>query len=251
MVAKELLENRWKAGLGGLVALLMAVFAVYSLVWVKQLSPLTLDTPLLSTADRTLVRQELASIEVWTWANWFAKNAGLILAPLAAVLGGSAIAGEVSRGTIFLLLSKPLSRDRVLLTKYAVSATILLLVSVLASVGIVLTTLALGRSLPLGGLAISTVLIWLGSLSILGVALLFSVPATDSLRAVAGALVVALLIGVPGFSPGNRPWNLTAYWASLSAYQGREFPLLELVVCGVTAALPLAGALLLFRRRAF
>jgi len=251
MVTKELLENRWKAGLGALIALLTATLAIYSFSWAAMLGPMTLDTPILTAPDRELLRQALTNADIWTWVNWFGKNAGIILAALAAVLGGTTIAGEVSRGTILLLLSKPISRDRVLLTKYATAALILLGVSGLASAAIAVSGWLLGYPQPLGGLLVATVLVWLGSLSILGWALLFSTLAPDSLRAVAGALVVAVLMGVPGLTPGGRPWNLAAYWASLPAYQGQAFPALELALCLIMAALPLVGALLLFRRRAF
>src|SRR5258708_24314806 len=71
------------------------------------------------------VQQLTSSYSLYVWGNWFAKNGPEILAVLAAVLGAGLIAGEVSKGTIFLLLGKPISRERPLLTTYALSALIL------------------------------------------------------------------------------------------------------------------------------
>jgi ABC-2 type transport system permease protein len=251
MVVKEVVENRWKLFVGSIVALVLVLFTVYSFVYAAQIAPAVQAVPGLSDADRQLVQQAFSDPVVWMWANWFAKNAGMVLAAVAAFVGGGAIAGEVSRGTIFLLLSRPLSRDRVLLTKYAVGAGIVLAVDVIASLALGLAAGWLGHPQPLGGLILSTLLLWAGTLSILGVGLLFSALSSEVLRPVAGALVVGVLIGVVGLTPNGRPWDLTANWSSLPAYQGQAFPAAEFAICLLMAAIPLVGALLIFRRRAF
>ena len=130
------------------------------------------------------------------------------VAPTPAHLGHAPSIGEVITHTFggaisrppYFLLSKPASRERVLLTKYAVSGTILLAVALLGSAGLVVTAAVMGRPQPLVGMLVSTLLLWLGLLFVLGVALLFSV---------------------------------------------------IFDVCLVAALLPLAGALVLFRRRAY
>ena len=176
-----------------------------------------------------------------------------MLAILAAVLGASLIAGEINRGTIFFLLSKPVSRDRVLLTKYLVSALILL-GAILAS-GVVLLAVAalIGHPQPVGGVLISAVLLWLGVLFVLGLALLFSVLFKDALRSLVGALLVTLVLSIPGLIPnsGVNGWNLTLYWANFAAYQGTVFPLKALLICLVAAIVPVALAIPLFRKQAY
>ncbi len=56
-----------------------------------------------------MARFELRDIA--TFRNLF------VIAPLAGLFGIGLIAGEVGRGSVFLLLSRPISRTRILATK--------------------------------------------------------------------------------------------------------------------------------------
>jgi hypothetical protein len=71
-----------------------------------------------------------------------------VLLPPAAFLGVVSISGEVSNGSIFLLLSRPISRIRLLLTKYAVGAGVLLAAAILGKV--LLLAVAAVHGYPLG-----------------------------------------------------------------------------------------------------
>ena len=113
---------------------------------------------------------------------------------LAVVLGIGFVSGEVSRGTIFLLLSKPLGRTRVFLVKYAVGALAVLVVTAIGSLGLVVVERIYGwpvGSLSVLGVALSALLMWLGGLFLFRVALLTSVVFGDAIR----STEVALLVG--------------------------------------------------------
>src|SRR5262249_52887920 len=128
------------------------------------------------------VQQLLGSYNMYVWGQWFSKNGTQVVAVLAAVLGCGLIGAEANKGTIFFLLSKPVSRVRVLLVKYAVNAGLLLAMVLAGSAGLVVAAAIVGRPQPLGGVLISTVLLWLGTLFVLGLAMLFSVLFKDVLR---------------------------------------------------------------------
>lgn len=250
MVVKELIEARWKALIGAAVALALPVFLALSYDLLKQL--LTQET--LQQIPPSLQEQlgvVVGSYDAYVWSQWFPKSGAEALALLAAVLGASLIGGEVNKGTIFFLLSKPVSRVRVLLVKYAVSAAILLAVITLGSVALLVTAAVIGRPQPLGGVAISTLLLWLGTLFVLGLALLFSVLYKDVLRPLVFSLLITLALLIPGFFPGWSDWSLTSYWASQAAYLGQEFPTRALLICLVAAALPVLIAIPLFRKQAY
>jgi ABC-type transport system involved in multi-copper enzyme maturation permease subunit len=249
MVVKELIEARWKAIICGLLALILVVVsaATYDL-----LKPALSNTS--SQQMPQFLQQQLqltSSYNLYVWGNWFSKNGTEILAVLAAVLGAGLIAGEVSKGTIFLLLGKPISRERTLLTKYAVSALILLAVAVLSSMALLVTAAIAGHPQQIGGVVISTLLLCLGELFVLGLALLFSVLFKDVLRPLLCALIITILTAIPGFIPNWSAWSLTGYWSSQAAYLGQEFPTKALIICLVAAVLPLVLALTLFRRQAY
>lgn len=248
MVVKEIIEARWKAIIGGAAAVIVAAVlaSIYNLLKTA-LAP-TKGTP---AQVQALIQQTLGSYDAYAWSQWFSKNGSELLAILAAVLGTSLISSEVYKGTIFFLLSKPVSRDRVLLTKYLVSALILLGVTLLGSIALFVAAAVVGHPQNVGGVLISTVLLWLGTLFVLGLALLFSVLFKDVLRPLVGALLVTLILSIPGLIPHAQDWNLTFYWTNFAAYQGTMFPLKALLICLVAAIVPLALAILLFRKQAY
>ena len=249
MAVKELIEARWKAIICGLLALALVVVSTTTYDLFK--STLSGTSSQLPPFLQQQVQQFTSSYSLYVWGNWFAKNGPEIMAVLAIVLGSALIAAEVNKGTIFYLLGKPISRDRVLLTKYAISALILFAITVLSSVVLLVTSAIAGYSQSIGGVVISTLLLWLGVLFPLGLALMFSVLFKDALWPLICALVITILLAIPGFFPNGGVWSLPGYWSSHAAYLGQVFPAKELIICLIAAALPLLLALILFRRQAY
>ncbi len=256
MVVKEFIEARWKIIIGSVVAVLgaSALASTYDLI--KN----TLTGQLTGSAAQQIppqlqgtIQQLPGSYDAYVWSQWCSQTGPEIRAILAAVLGASLIASEVNKGTIFLLLSKPVSRDRVLLTKYAVSALILLGVLLLSGIALLIAAAAVGHPQNMGGVLISAILLWLGMLFVLGLALLFSVLFHDVLRPLIFSLLFPLLLSIPGLIPNAtlNAWNLTFYWSNFAAYQGTTFPLKALLICLIAAIVPIALAISLFRKQAY
>jgi ABC-type transport system involved in multi-copper enzyme maturation permease subunit len=249
MVAKEFIEARWKAIICCLLALALVVVSTATYDLFKSiLSGNSSQMPLFLQQQ---VQQFTSSYSLFVWGNWFAKNGPEIMAVLAIVLGSALIAAEVNKGTIFYLLGKPISRERVLLTKYAVSALILFAVTVLSSAVLLVTSAIVGYSQPIGGVVISTLLLWLGVLFPLGLALMFSVLFKDALWPLICALTIIILTAIPGFFPNWGAWSLPGYWSSQAAYLGQAFPAKEFIISLIAAVLPLILAIILFRRQEY
>lgn len=255
MVSKEIIEARWKAIIGSVVAAIAAAVlaATYDIIKNSLASSLTNGSAAKAIPEQLQgqINQLLGSYDSYIWSQWFSKTGPEVLAILAAVLGAGLIASEVNKGTIFFLLSKPVSRDRVLLTKYLVSAAVLLVATVIGTLGLWGAAAIVGHPQPVGGLLISTVLLWLGVLFVLGLALLFSVLFKDVLRPLVAALLITVVISIPGIFPHGSDWNLTFYWGNFAAYQGTAFPLKALLICLIAAIVPVALAVPLFRRQAY
>jgi ABC-2 type transport system permease protein len=250
MAVKELIEARWKLIIGGMVMLVAAVAfaAAYELFIGLLTGPVAQQAgPFQSQLD-ALVR---GGYDVYIWSQWFSKTAPQILVILAAILGAGLIAGEVNKGTIFFLLSKPVSRTRVLLTKYGVSALVLLGVTLLSSAAILVAAAVRGQPVHWAGVAVSSLLLWVGMLFPLGLALLCSILYKDIWLPLVIAILVTVVLSVVGFVPGWGEWNLTGYWADYSAYLGNTFPLKALIILLVAAALPVAAAIPLFRKQQY
>jgi ABC-2 type transport system permease protein len=223
--------------------------------------------PRAETVDLPTNSDEMALTELWAI---YGSGGGTAMVLLAALLGVGLISGEVSRNTIFLLLSKPVSRTRLLLTKYAVCAGVLLLAAGLRA--IVLMVAAAFKDYPLAqvsylGVALSVVLLWLGSLSVLGVALLASVLFGDVIKSVAVTIVALYLMLAPASWINYFLWDeyhalglsdefpykatLFFYWSSEALFLGEAFETTNFLVCLVAAVAVLVAALWLFRRKAY
>jgi ABC-type transport system involved in multi-copper enzyme maturation permease subunit len=266
MIAKELRGAWWKLGLG--LVLLFSLFLSFPvpppygeiLETVRTWPVNGPEFPKPEPVDFAL--EQLSVI--------YGVAGGLLLVPLALLLGVGVISNEVDKSTIFLLLSKPISRTRLLLTKYAVGGGILLASAVLGCV--VLIVSAAVKGYPLGsvsivGVALSVVLLWLGSLLVLSVASLASVLFRDAIKSFALAGVLVFLLLSPdnwmnyffrneylslGLSEGfPRDVTLFYYWFSGRSYLGEGLSPTDFIVCLLAAVVPLLLALWLLNRKAY
>ena len=220
-----------------------------------------------------LRQEDVNPVELAAQRMWGLYSAGgfVVLLPLAVLLGAPLISGEASGGTLSMLLSRPLSRTRLLLSKYSVCAAGLLVSAILG--GALVVALAAARGYPLGdigitGIVLSAVLFWLGSLFVLGVSLLVSVltrSVTVSIAASVLAVLVTFVFPGPfinysfqarydalGVSQSTvQQLSLPQYWYSESLYAGQSLVLTHFLVSLLAAALPLILALLLFKKRAY
>ena len=246
MKTKEVLEARWKVLIFALLALLASGgnIASYPLF---QPGNGGVSSPL----QNQVQVQSAVPFATFVWPHWFETNGPAILAIFAAVLGGGLIANEINKGTIFFLLSKPVSRERILLTKYAVSAGLLLLVSVMGALAIALISSILAHPQDLLRLLVATGLLWLTALFPLGLSLFFSVMSSDSVRPVIFSLLITLMLVLPAIVPGGQEWSLWHYWSNQNAYQTGMFPLKEYLICLFVASIPLFAALIVFHRKAY
>lgn len=270
MIFKELREGWWKFGIG----VLLFVFVAGSLFPYEEILQKASNPPMVGVGSGiSPVPGELgmpggpvkyALLEMWFS---YGLNGAWIMGILATFLGFSMVSGEVSRGTLFLLLARPLARSRMLLTKYGVSAGILLGVSVLGALGMVVFAGLKGYpldALSVAGLALSATLLWLGSLSVLGLATLASVIFRDVVAsAVATPLTLFLLFFLPGAllsyfiqkpEPSARvseSLSLPFYWVSEDLFLGKNLAATNFLVCIVAAALPILVALWIFDRKAY
>lgn len=211
---------------------------------------------------------------------------------LAGLLGLGLVSSEVEGGTIFALLSRPISRRRLFLTKYMVCAAFLFAAAVLGAVALFLV--ALMRDYPFGeitwtGVVLAVFLMWLASLSILGIAILVSTLTRSVMASLIGtAVAVFLLLTFPAlvtFAAELLFWNeiyggdlggserfyeamysfmLINYWPDPGyfwqggeMYSGYPVPptitsrIIDFIVCFFTAVIPLGASLWLFERKKF
>ncbi len=156
------------------------------------------------------------------------------------------------------------------MTKYAACAAALLAAA--AGGCLVLIFAAWIRGYPLeavsvGGVLLSVLLLWLGSLSILGVALLVSTIFGDVIKSVVVTAIAMLLLLSPDNWINYAFWNeyhamglsdrftrdvtLFYYWFSEGAFQGGGFTWVNFLICLLAAVVPLLAAIWNFNRKAY
>lgn len=289
MIAKEWRDARWKFAAAAVLVLLLAFsyFTPYEeIVRVTKeslgykIESVTLDegvtaerptrAPDLPPLPPPLSPEQLALNEMWGFYN---VGGPVVLVPLAVLLGAALVSGGVWSGSIYQILSRPVSRVRVLLTKYAVCAGGLLASTLLG--GVLLVVVAALRGYPFegvsfAGIALLGLLMWFASLFVLGVAVLMSAIFRNTIYSlVATALLLLLFFTFPnnalsfGSFFGYFPYydeGLNALITALSPLhylvdegliRGESFPAAKFLFWMVAAALPLLAALILFRRRSY
>ena len=258
MIAKEWRDARWKLAVGAVPVALAAFFLVTPYEEVVRMV-------------QGIPGEDPARIALRDLNDLYYLGGLFALLPLAALLGATSISGEVGNGAIFLLLSRPVSRTRLLLTKYAIGAGVLLSAAVLGKV--LLLAVAAARGYPLGQMRVteavlSVVVLWLGVLFVLGTALLVSVAFQSiTVSVVACALALFCVFVVPVFAARLYPSGYAAelslrvelftYWVPAYYYYPDAsnsiggFTPINFVVCLTAAAVPLFAALWVFDRRAY
>jgi ABC-type transport system involved in multi-copper enzyme maturation permease subunit len=258
MLVKELRAARWAV----LAALLIVASRVLD-VATTNLRAQTVRT-LTQNIDADFAPVSTGHVSAGTayvWASFFTDvNLYLLVGLGGAIFGAALIASEVSSGSIFILLSRPLSRQRILLTKYGVAAGLLLLLCGLCGGLALLLGRWQGVELSVGGVLLSILLLWLAVLFVLSLTLLYSVLVPSALAAgFLGFFTTYLLVIVPLFHDarthqyalGGPDWSIGSYWGTLGIYAGVESPAKSLVVALVAALIPLLVAVFLFMRKAF
>lgn len=198
------------------------------------------------------------------WATFFNDVTLYLLVGFGgAILGAGLVASETASGSIFVLLSRPISRTRALFTKYGVAAGVsLVLCTVCGGMALVIGAWQGIAAPPLGGLILSIVLLWLGMLFVVSLTMLYSVVIPSALAAgVLGFFTTYTLAIAPlfhsgtgshvSYALGGPDWSITSYWGSLGIYTGIESPLKSLLVSAIAALIPALVALTLFVRKAF
>ena len=276
MIAKEWRDARWKLSLGAVCILVLAMIVTTPYEW---MAGETVVAPNMVPEDLPLpdgFPRELSPVEsaVYSMENSFGTICGYVLVPLAVLLGVALVSAEAGSATIFFLLSRPVSRTRLLLVKYGVAVAILLTVDVLGCVGIVASAAFHGYpvwQISIFGVALSVALMLLGSLFVLSTAILMSVvfrnllfSLTATVVALYAALVGPRLLSAFLREPVPKPsgavdWSydwltwldISRYWGGEILYLGESLAAINFFVYSFLATTPLLVALWLFRRKAF
>ncbi len=231
----KLFFSNLKMGRGGLIAwsLLLLIYGLFAVYMYPTISASTMDYIgyIASLPEGLRAAMGLGNLDISSMTfslDTFVAVEFLMFWPTVmafyAVFGGVNLSREVERGTMDVLLSQPISRSRVLLTKFGVMALGVLIIGAASWLGIAMG-LPLIDSTPvnLGGQALAILAGVLMVLAIGAYTLLFSAIFLEPRKALlaAGGLTAAMYILnfiIPVLSPALS-WRATCPFLSYNAVE--------------------------------
>jgi ABC-2 type transport system permease protein len=182
----------------------------------------------------------------------YVKGLLFISAAAAVFIGMGAVSKEVETGTIQVLLSKPVSRTRVLLGKFAALAIATAAPVVLSSLAGIALSRAIGETVPIEPTLLACLHATFFAWSLLAVTVLSSVVFDEQIKAGGWAGVACLSQIVLFLSDNTRRYSFFDY-ASYGSYRrifvDGSYPWRDSIVLLATAIAALAVAVWAFRRK--
>ncbi len=248
---KEVRDARWKL----LVGLIISAATGISLpLLFGYLSGLVEQTPMPGWL-RSAAELQVARYPFYLWANWYGKNMAQYALVLAAILGASTLAGERAQGSAEFVLTRPLSRRTIFLTKVGAGAAVLVTVIVPSSLITLVATGLAGRPVSPAWFLAGLPAFLAGSLALHALALFFSARMGDALKAGVAAVVAGLALGIPAYFPDGARFSLFYHMASGVAFFRAEVPVGgawgSVLVLGAAALALYWAALVRFQRADF
>lgn len=199
--------------------------------------------------------ESILSLRFFVSSEFFAW-APLFIAVYAVFAGGNAIAKEVELGTADLLLSLPLTRARLLLSKFGAILSAMAVILLGALAGLVAGMQLIADRTSVGGMALALAHAAPLLLAVAGYSLLFSCLFLVPRRALAISGIVTVSMYILNFmSPSLGSYQWVKRLSIFHYYRPHEIISKEVFEWGSTAVLLgltlacLVAALLVFRRR--
>lgn len=183
--------------------------------------------------------------------NWFDKNLEQFLGILAILLAMGAIAREVEAHTLEFLLARPISRKRLLLEKVLTHLLAILLISVVTSIILGLTGIALDYPVDFTRLLISNFITFGKIFVVYSLTLLVSLFLDDQVKTGIFSFLIIILIVTTSFIDFLRFLNIFAYSAATPYYVQGLFPWKGFILTYLVGLVLLGLSFVKFEKRDF
>ncbi|NLX90141.1 MAG: ABC transporter permease subunit [Firmicutes bacterium] len=250
LLRKELRETRWKLVLGTAVLAATAIFLPLSFNFLKDLIS-AIPPEQLERFGGMMPANIFNDYSLYLWSQWNAKNLAQIGTILAVLVGMNLIAGEISGQTAGFLLTRPISRRSVFLTKALTGMLILISMVWFSTIVMVITAHFTPYTVDAGRLLLTTVITTLGLLVLFSLTLLFSTLIDEPVKAAGATLLVILLLVFCGWIEPLRFLNIFYHMNGAQYFIGGTFPVVSTAIMCAAAVVLLAAGLRLFEKKEF
>lgn len=258
MIARRLLRDDWwkvAAYTGVLLLNLIATIVAHPTFQANYEAMTNFIPDFMKTIKDAVLGAGSGGLNVFLALNHLFKGANVIGPAMAIVLALGTVVREVETGTIGLLLSRPVSRARILSTFFLVHALELVIPLVLVTAAApALARVLIDKDLALGPLLVGAAHASLFVVAIYALALLAAVVLTEQIKVAAVVGGLCVLSFLLYFIEATRPWTLYDL-SSIELYsslaRGRSLPLREPLTAAAILVGALGTALAVFRRRSY
>lgn len=187
--------------------------------------------------------------DFYLWSQWAGKNLTQAGGILAVILGMGVVAGEYKQKTAFFLLARPISRVRILGSKFASGITCLAIVIFASTLVMLFTARLTGGHFSWGAQMALVVPPFFGAVLIFALTAFFSSLSPGALPAAAGGLIATTCSVLSHYFLKSNTLNILYHMAGVQLFEEGIFPLpFSLAAVFLTSVFFLL-ALLFFSRR--
>lgn len=245
LLRKELRESRWKIIIGLIIFVATAVSIPLLYNFIREIFT---QVPPLESLGMAEMGKLLEDYNSYVWSQWSGKNLYQIGAILAIITGMNLISGEKAHKTLEFLLTRPVSRSSIYLTKF-LGGIISLGVVVWASTAVLyVTSITAGHNLNAGRLLASSLISFVGLIFIFSLTLLLSSLLEDAVRAGLAAALCTFILAVPGWFESTGHLSIFYHMRAVEFFFENKFPFLPLTIMLAFAAAIYYGGLLIFKK---
>ena len=256
MIARRTVRDDWwkVAAYTGILAFnMIATVLAFPTFETNHTLIMNLVPDFLSFLKRALEEVGQGRLSVFAGINHFFKGANIIGPAAAIILAQGTIVRELEVGTIGLLLSRPVSRTRILLGFISVHLLELTVPLLLVTLFLPYTASALiERELELIPFMLAALHGCAFIAMVYGIAMLCAVLLSEQIKVAAVAGGICILSFMLYFIEASRPftiYNLSSMEIYLKLVQGDPLPLMEFTSCLGIGAGCLLAAIVIFKRR--
>ncbi|QNO14843.1 ABC transporter permease subunit [Alkalicella caledoniensis] len=236
LVLKEIAEHKWKLIIGTIILIILGVTIPITFDYMHDILPHLEELPLaIGTGIAKEINLYLSDYDIYVWAQWNGKNLTQIGTIISLLLGATAIASEVSRGTIAYLLTKPTSKTKILTTKIIVSVSFIFIFTLISTLAMLIASILANKGYFGSIVFLGIVPVFVGMIASYFIALFFSILCDDSIKAFAYSAGLLILNSVFGFFSSTQKLSLSYHAKGIDYVINGNLPILSIIILAIVS----------------
>jgi ABC-type transport system involved in multi-copper enzyme maturation permease subunit len=234
LIYKAWLETRWQFILGMIVLCGMSAGLVLIHPWtVKYLSSLQSSEVTFGGKFNEIV-EVMKDFNHYAWSQWFPKNLLQIWVLMAVLIGVGGIVTESSRGNAIYMLSLPVTRRRLHLTRVLAGLSEVFLLALVPSLLIPALAPLISESFSVRDTIVYTIIFLSGGMVFFFYSVLLSSLFTGILKPILSGIATPFLLGFISMIPGPlNKWSVFRLMAGEEYHATGRIPWIGTLICMV------------------